>query len=324
MRALWLCILFCLSAAAVQAHEVRPAYLQITQEAGAEFSVNWKQPVLGGKRLKMTPQFPEVCEVTAGVTQLSAGSVIETSTVNCALDTGVIRIDGLERTLTDSFIEINYLSGETVRALVKPSNPAFDLGGDTHDTGVGEYLMVGVEHIVMGWDHILFVIGLCLLVRTRQIWMVATSFTLAHSLTLVLAAFGWLALPSRPVEILIALSIVFLGIEIVRKLSGEESLASRRPYLISFFIGLLHGCGFAGALADIGLPKDAELFALVLFNLGIELGQFAIIAGFVLALTLISKASKNLETQIRWVTTYIIAGIAMYWVIDRTQAYWMI
>ncbi len=310
---------FALSASA---HEVRPAFLQLKQTADQTYDVTWKQPVLSGKRLKLTPTFPEGCESIPGQTRFQGSSLVEASTLTCDLSSGKIAIDGLARTLTDVFVEISDLNGDTRRALLKPASPVFNLG-ETKSHGVGEYLMLGVEHILMGWDHILFVIGLALLVRARQIWMVATSFTLAHSLTLALAAFGFLSVPSRPVEILIAMSIVFLGVEIVRKLRGEDTLAARRPYLISFAIGLIHGCGFAGALAEIGLPKGAELMALLLFNFGIELGQFAVIAAFVGALALIGKVNLNFETRLRWVTTYAIAAMAMFWVIDRTKDYWV-
>ena len=306
-----------------QAHEVRPAFLSINQTGETSFSVSWKQPVLSGRRLKLDPSYPEGCEFTPGTTNFSGNSLTETSTLSCALDTGSISIAGLERTLTDTFVEINYLSGETKRALLKPGDPTLNLA-EASANGVRDYLPLGVEHIVFGFDHILFVIGLALLVRARQIWLVATSFTLAHSLTLALAAFGWLVVPSRPVEILIAMSIVFLGVEVVRKLRGEETLAARRPYLISFVIGLLHGCGFAGALADIGLPKGAELTALLLFNVGIELGQFAIIAAFILLMAAICKIDIRFERRFRWVTTYAIAAVAMFWVIDRTKDYWVL
>ncbi len=317
------CFLLILTALPSAAHEVRPAYLQITQTQADEFAVSWKQPVLAGRRLKLDPAYPEDCAVTPADTRLANNALTETSTLSCALEDGAIAINGLERTLTDVFVEINYMSGETKRALLKPGSPSFNISEHT-ESGVRDYFGLGVEHIVFGFDHILFVIGLALLVRGRQIWLVATSFTLAHSITLALAAFGWLVIPGRPVEILIAMSIVFLGIEIVRKLRGEQTLAARRPYLISFVIGLLHGCGFAGALAEIGLPKGAELIALLLFNLGIEAGQFAIIALFIGLIFVIGKIDIRFERRFRWVTTYAIAAIAMYWVIDRTQDYWVL
>jgi hydrogenase/urease accessory protein HupE len=226
----------------------------------------------------------------------------------------------LERTLTDVFAEINYLSGESRTALVKPANPRIRLGGKA-PSAAKHYLWIGVEHIIYGWDHLLFVIGLTLLVARRQIFGVATAFTLAHSITLALAAFGLLTIPIRPVEILIAASIVLLGIEIIRKRSGHKSLATQRPYLISFTIGLIHGCGFASALSEIGLPKGTELLALLLFNVGVELGQFAVIGLTILALMAIAKIGKNALRRTETVLTYGLASIAMFWVIQRMSDY---
>jgi len=218
---------FCFFAFSAQAHEVRPAFLSITETAPAEFTVLWKQPVLDGKRLKIKPTFPDECTVSHNTLSRQAGTVIDSRDVFCTLTEGEISLPGLERTLTDVFAQITY----------------------------------GVEHILLGWDHLLFVIGLTLLVSRRQILGVATAFTLAHSITLIL----------------IAASIVLLGVEIMRKQQGHKTLATQRPYLISFFIGLIHGCGFASALSEIGLPKGTELLALLLFNIGVELGQFAVI-----------------------------------------------
>lgn len=318
---LWISIILwvCLSVSAA-AHEVRPAFLSLTETSPGAFSVVWKQPVLDGKRLKIRPAFPEGCTQTAPIMDRKGATITERSVLNCPLTEGEITLTGLERTLTDVFAEINYLSGETRTALVKPSNPRIPLGGKTA-SAAKHYLWIGVEHILYGWDHLLFVIGLTLLVARRQILGVATAFTLAHSITLALAAFGLLTIPIRPVEILIAASIVLLGIEIIRKQRGHKSLATQRPYLISFTIGLIHGCGFASALSEIGLPKGTELLALLLFNLGVELGQFAVIGLTLLALIAIAKISKNLLRKTETVLTYGLASIAMFWVIQRMSDY---
>lgn len=304
------------------AHEVRPAFLKLSETKAGSFDVSWKQPVISGKRLKLVPTFPQTCEQSPATSNFVEGAITETSSLTCELTAGTIGIDGLERTLTDVFVEINYVSGETRRELLKPNATSFDLSTETSNT-TWDYLKLGLEHIIFGWDHLLFVIGLALLVTRRQVWGVATAFTVAHSITLVLAAFGLLNIPTRPVEILIALSIVVLGVEVIRKLQGKDSLATRRPYLISFGIGLIHGCGFASALADIGLPKGAELLALLLFNIGIELGQFAVIAATLIVLALLARVSLNTMRKAEYVTTYLFASIAMFWVIDRMKDYWV-
>lgn len=304
------------------AHEVRPAFLQLTETSEGVFSVVWKQPVTNNRRLKITLVFPELCTQSSITQTRQQGTVSESSTITCGLNKGMITLEGLDRTLTDAFIEITFLDGTTRRSLIKPSNISLDLTAD-EESPAKHYLWIGVEHIIFGWDHLLFVMGLTLLVARRQIWGVATAFTLAHSLTLAAAAFGVLVIPIRPVEILIAASIVLLGVEILRKLKGIDSLATRRPYLISFIIGLIHGCGFASALSDIGLPKGTELLALFLFNLGVELGQFGVIALFILVLIVIAKAGTKPMRYAQILTAYAISTVGMFWVIDRLSQYWV-
>jgi len=154
------------------------------------------------------------------------------------------------------------------------------------------YLWIGVEHIIFGWDHLLFVIGLCLLVGGRRVWGVATAFTLAHSITLAATAIGGVTLPS-----------------------------AKRPYLIAFAVGLIHGFGFAGALADIGLPQGTELLALLLFNIGVELGQFAVIALALFVLWGLTKRGGNWRKYAEVCTVYVFASVAMFWVFQRVAPY---
>ena len=303
------------------AHEVRPAYLQVTEISAGEFDVVWKQPVMDGKRLKIKPVFPDACEEIGARDIRSAGATVtERYTVSCDLISGVISLDGLERTLTDAFIRVDYLSGAQKSGVIKPSAPRFDLGSDSTSPAI-DYIKIGVDHIIYGWDHLLFVIGLVMLVSRRQIIGVATAFTVAHSLTLALAAFGVLNLPTRPVEILIAMSIVLLAVEIIRKSRGAASLAASKPYLISFVIGLIHGAGFASALSDIGLPKGTELLALLLFNLGVELGQLAIILALLALLWMAAKAIKNSRKPLEFASAYLIGTIGIYWTVQRLSDY---
>ena len=320
MRILLSIFLWIAISLSANAHEVRPAYLSLTEKSPAEFAVTWKQPVLDGRRLKIKPSFPQGCTQTTPMADRKGATITERSVLSCPLTHGEIVLEGLERTLSDVFAEINYLSGETRTALVKPSKPRITLGGKA-SSAAKHYLWIGVEHIIYGWDHLLFVIGLTLLVARRQILGVATAFTLAHSITLGLAAFGLLNIPIRPVEILIAASIVLLGVEIMRKRQGHKSLATERPYLISFVIGLIHGCGFASALSEIGLPKGTELLALLLFNIGVELGQFAIIGLTIIALIFIAKIGTNALRRTEIFLTYGLASIAMFWFIQRMSDY---
>ena len=305
------------------AHEVRPAFLNVTETAPSTFDVIWKQPVLDNRRLKIIPDFPHDCTATQPVMTRAKNTVSERWEIICDLNSGNITFAGLERTLTDIFVEIRYQNQESRSALIKPSDPVMRLD-QKPQSPAKEYLRIGVDHIIYGWDHLLFVLGLVLLVNRRQVWGVATAFTLAHSITLGLAAFGLLTIPIRPVEILIALSIVLLGVEIIQKLRGTPGLGARRPYLISFMIGLIHGCGFASALSEIGLPKGTELLALLLFNIGVELGQFAVIALVVVIFLVLGKWAKKTVRPLEYAITYAISTIAMYWVIERMGEYWII
>lgn len=302
------------------AHEVRPAYLSITEDSTAEFTVIWKQPILDGKRLRIKPIFPEICTKSNSKTSIENSTIIEKLNLKCELVKGEILISGLEQTMTDVIIKIDYQSGKRNTSLVKPNDPKFILGAKTSTIG-NNYLSIGIDHILKGWDHLLFIIGLVLLINRKQILGVATAFTVAHSLTLGLAAFSIINLPSQPVEILIAMSIVLLGIEIMRKKSGATSISSKHPYYIALLIGLIHGCGFAGALADIGLPKGMELFSLLLFNLGVELGQFAVIGLAILALTILTRVSVELRKMTEVILTYGISSIGMFWIIERASNY---
>lgn len=324
MRRLFLAVLAALTflsiALSAAAHEVRPAFLRVSETTAGEFNVVWKQPVLSGRRLKIKPSFPAGCTQSEPRLDRSRDTVAERFTVICDLRQGILSLPGLENTLTDAFVEIRYLDEEPRSTLLKPANPSLNLSGPTASPAK-EYLRIGVDHIIFGWDHLLFVIGLTLLVGGRKVWGVATAFTLAHSITLAATALGGAALPSRPVEILIAGSIVLLGVEVLRKQRGEKTLGARRPYLIAFVIGLIHGFGFAGALADIGLPTGTELVALLLFNLGVELGQFVVIALALSVLWAVTKLGQSWRKGLETVAVYSFASVAMFWVIQRTLPY---
>lgn len=321
IRALFISLLLWIFAASAHAHEVRPAYLKLTETAQDEFSVIWKQPQVDNRRLKIKPVFPEVCSETSERGLENYGdTVIERWSLACPLTSGTLTLEGLDRTLTDAFVDIDFLSRDDIRTVLKPSQISLDLA-DAPTSAVGSYLKIGIEHVLAGWDHLLFILGLVLLVRPRQVIGVATSFTVAHSLTLAITAMGLVTVPSRPVEILIAASIVLLAIEVIRKHRGETSLATRKPWLIAFAIGLIHGFGFAGALADIGLPKGQELLALFLFNIGVEVGQVIVILIAFCALWAIAKISKPTRRFTETLVTYSIGAIGMFWVIERLSAY---
>jgi hydrogenase/urease accessory protein HupE len=231
-----------------------------------------------------------------------------------------LAIAGLESTITDVLVRVNHGDGRLESHLLRPTTPSVTFGGHTGLTerALG-YVQLGVQHILLGADHLLFVLGLMLIVANR--WMLVktlTAFTVAHSITLALATLGYASAPLLPLNAAIALSILFLGPEIVRAWRGETSFTIRHPWVVAFAFGLLHGFGFASGLTEVGLPKDEIPLALLLFNIGVELGQLA----FVLLVVLLERAFRVLE--VRWplplqrLPGYVVGTLGAFWTIQRT------
>ncbi|MGE0625331.1 MAG: HupE/UreJ family protein [Pseudomonadales bacterium] len=313
-----LLLLALLPALAAVAHEVRPAYLSIEETEPGVHRVTWKQPVLGEYRLALDPVLPEHCEVLSeGLPENTGAALISRWDVRCDLSHGVIFIQGLSRTLTDVMVRITRLDGEQQTYMLKPDAPTLDLQDPVPP--IAAYLTLGVEHLIFGIDHILFVIGLVLFIPDR--WMLLktiTAFTVAHSLTLALSVLELVRLPQGPVEAVIALSILFLARELMLPEEKRSALMRVRPWLMAFTFGLLHGFGFAGALADIGLPEGDLALALFLFNVGIEIGQLMVIA-VMIAITWISHRLHTLESSVWQRAFTVLMGVAAaYWTIDRT------
>ncbi|MEZ5559100.1 MAG: HupE/UreJ family protein [Pseudomonadales bacterium] len=301
----------------VWAHEVRPAYLQITEHEPGTFEVVWKQPILGDRRLPLDPVLPEACaEVGQTAFENTGSALLQRWTVRCDMRAGEVRISGLSRTLTDVMLEISYQDGDSVRQLLRPSQPSLDLSDPAPP--VATYLLFGVEHLLFGIDHILFVVGLVLFIGNP--WMLLktiTSFTVAHSVTLALSVLGLVRLPQAPVEAVIALSILFLARELMVEKEQQSRIMQIRPWVIAFAFGLLHGFGFAGALADIGLPRAQLATSLFLFNVGIELGQLLIIG---LVLATLWLAARLWQERAHLLTRAFAGGVgclAAFWTIDR-------
>lgn len=292
------------------AHEIRPGLLQVTQTADTHYSVIWKQPLLGERRLPLEPLLEPNCAKLDARIQATASALIERWETRCSLQR--IRIDGLNRTLTDVMLEFTDESGEAQRALLRPESPDYELGSG----GAGSawlYLKLGIEHLLAGYDHVLFVLGLLLLISsTRSLLITITCFTLAHSVTLALSVLGWVQLSQAAVEACIALSIVLLAREV---LSQRASLLKRSPWLAAFGFGLLHGFGFAGALRDIGLPDENLWLALLSFNVGIELGQLLLV-GLWVVLGWLTKSLTSKE-KLRPLLAYGIGGLAVFWTLQR-------
>ncbi len=311
------------------AHDARPAYLQIHEITPGRYDVLWRTPVLSGMRLPVSLRLPDALRpVTEPAVQELSDSLVERRWVEAdagALQGARIGFPGLQATITDVLVRVVLLDGTRSTTLVRPSRPWVELTPARGPVAVaGAYLAHGVEHILLGFDHLLFVLALILIVRSTQVllWTI-TSFTLAHSITLALATLGVVRVPGPPVEAAIALSILLLASEILRMQRDEPSLTARWPWLVAFSFGLLHGFGFAGALTAVGLPPGDVPLALFAFNGGVELGQLAFI-GAVLGGMTVARRMRVLDWLERHavpVTARAIGMLAAFWFFQRLAGF---
>ncbi len=326
MRLLAALVLLLLSCAA-QADELRPGFVELRQRDAAHWSLGWKQPLSapGAPRL-VVPLVPANCRIAEGPhSRVAALALVGSAELNCRgpLAGGTA---GYREILGggDVLLRVAPLQGPVQSYRLTPSSPSAEFAAEPARGQVWRtYGLLGIAHILGGWDHLLFVIALVLLVRRG--WAVAgavTAFTVAHSLTLAGVTLGLVGLPARPVEALIALSIVFLAVELVRarQTGGGPSLTRRFPWAIAFAFGLVHGFGFAGALAEIGLPEGEVPAALVAFNLGVEAGQLAVVLGVLALLAVLGRAARDALAPAIRVAAYAIGITASYWLIDRMVA----
>jgi hydrogenase/urease accessory protein HupE len=307
------------------AHEVRPAYLELRETAPDTYDILWKVAARGGnERLAIYVRFPadaEPLEEPRGTA--IGGAYLERWRVRRpgGLAGQTISVDGLAATDTDVLVRLERADRSTQTARLLPSRPSFVVeAAATWWSVAGAYLRLGVEHILGGVDHLLFVLALLLLVKGwKRLVGTVTAFTVAHSITLAAAALGFVHVPSPPVEACIALSILLLACEIVRAQRGQECLAARWPWVVAFTFGLLHGLGFASALIDVGLPQRAVPLALLAFNIGVEVGQLAFIAAVLGAIALVSRArnAARLRRPALLLATNAIGGLAAFWIIER-------
>jgi hydrogenase/urease accessory protein HupE len=299
-------VLLLLMAASAHAHESRPGYLELREVSDV---------------LQLSPVFPDSCTLTGADRQLLPGAMSTRLTLSCpgGLVGNTIRIAGLEDTMTTVLVRVYHRDGSEETHLVHPIAPFVAIHGTAGWTGRAQaYVQLGVEHILLGVDHLLFVLGLLLIIRDR--WMLVktvSAFTVAHSITLAVATLGYASVPGPPLNAAIALSILFLGPEIVRSWRGETSLTIRQPWMVAFAFGLLHGFGFASGLTATGLPRGEIPLALLLFNVGVEIGQL----GFVCLVLLLERSFRQLEIHWPiWVAHtpgYLVGSLGAFWTIQR-------
>jgi hydrogenase/urease accessory protein HupE len=314
-------------AAVSLAHEARPGYLQLTQTAPTTIELLLKVPAVGDMRLSLSPRLPGHCEpIAPAVAHTVDGAYTERATLSCATSlTGeTIRIDGLSSTLTDVLVRFERLDGTVQVVRLTPAAPSFvveELPGALEVART--YLTIGIQHILLGIDHLLFVLALLLVVvGWRRLVATITAFTVAHSITLAAATLGFVSVPQQPVEAVIALSIVFVAGEIVHISQGRPSMTRRWPWIVALVFGLLHGLGFAGALSEVGLPEQSIPLALLLFNLGVELGQLLFIGAVAAVAFLFRAVDTRWPLWTKVLPAYGIGTIAVFWVVERTVGFW--
>ena len=329
-RLLLLGVLFA-AALPAMADEFRPAYLQLRQVDATRYDVLWKVPALDETTtLKVVPVLPHGARSLTPVhSGYAAGTAVQRwrIEVDGGLADKAIEFSNLSAARIDVLVRLERADGSVQLGRVLPIDSRFVI---TASPGAFEvvqtYTVLGIEHILTGFDHLLFVLALVILVKgVRRLIVTVTAFTVAHSFTLVAATLGWVHVPSPPVEASIALSIVFVAGEIIRARQGNSGLTQRYPWVVAFTFGLLHGLGFAGALAEVGLPELSIPIALLFFNIGVEIGQLMFIAA-VLAVIAMGRwmGHRIALSQPQWlwrIPPYAIGGSASYWVIERVAAF---
>jgi hydrogenase/urease accessory protein HupE len=331
----WLHAIFLLVAAVLMgsqaaAHEVRPAFLQVTQNADGRVDVLFKQPSTTTMAVRLEPDISGGL-LSAPPASIEAGMGYQVRNWR-GLDAGAsglggrqLSVHGLDRSITDALVVVRYADGHELQQLLTPARTSMSLDVRGDGLPVATYLKLGITHILTGYDHLLFVLGLVLLVRgVGTLLKTITAFTIAHSITLAATALGVLHVRPAQIEALVALSILFVAVELANAYRGRTSITQRWPWVIAFSFGLLHGSAFAGALAEIGLPRSNIPLALFLFNAGVEIGQLI----FVIVVLAILFAVKRVRLPLSasWMPalvqapTYVIGAFASFWFFERFHA----
>ncbi|MEL7189592.1 MAG: HupE/UreJ family protein [Pseudomonadota bacterium] len=320
-------LLALVAALPLAAHELRPSLVELREVGEGEYIMDWKVTLAigSGRALaeRLEPVIPDNCGVQGETTQrIQSAALMGRASLTCDGDPAGGSF-GLSELLGKSDAIARFVPQDAPSQsfrLTADAPTAVILAEPSPLSVLGDYFIIGAEHILFGWDHLLFVIALVLLVRAP--WPVvkaATAFTIAHSITLVATVLGYSGLPGRPVEALIALSIVFLAVEVALVLRDPErqTLTRRYPWAVAFAFGLFHGFGFAGALADIGLPQTQLAVALFAFNLGVEAGQLLVVAATLIILAGLRRTAENTQHNAVKFATYVIGTTGSFWLIER-------
>jgi HupE / UreJ protein len=308
--------------AILRAHQFAPALLELEEVAPEQVAVAWKQPAIRVQGSRLRPVLPVACEgIGDPVVERQGTGLRARWQIRCpdGLAGKSVGVEGIASSRADVLLRIALLDGRKLRRVLTAEAPSFEITGGGGRLGVVKsYAGLGVEHILTGWDHLLFVLALVLLVGWgRSLLWTVTAFTLGHSVTLALASLGLVRVPQGPIEAAIALSIYFLAVELTAAGRGGTTLTRRAPWVVAGGFGLLHGLGFASALAEVGLPTGEIPLALFAFNVGIELGQLAFVAVVLLATAALQALPVRWPHWSAAVPAYGIGSLAMYWFIER-------
>jgi hydrogenase/urease accessory protein HupE len=305
-------------------HPLDPALLELKETQTGIVDVLWRTPLLQPKNAPLSPVLPDRCQtIEPAVASENGQQLTQTWRLDCGKRSLVgerIGLTGLEKRKTDALMRVKLADGRLIQGVLRAHQPTLEIQAQTSRLDIfHDYLDLGLEHILTGFDHLLFVLGLLLLVRIpRRLFWTITAFTLGHSVTLSLAVLGWIHVPPQPIEILIAASIFVVAVELARQHdTGRETPWIQRPWLMALLFGFLHGLGFAGALAEVGLPDGEIPWALFSFNLGIELGQLIFLAA-VLSLGLLARRGLDyVPTPLKMFPAYLIGSLSAFWIFER-------
>jgi hydrogenase/urease accessory protein HupE len=328
MKRVWLFLaaLFLLWAGPAAADELRPGYLSVSQSSAEAWRLVWKAPIKAGVVTRAKPALPATCTLGTPTAQVIDRSNVTIFTARCpqGIFGKPIGLTGIDAAFIDALIRIAPLGRSVQTAVLTHAAPMITVRAVPDRFEVARtYVRLGIDHILFGFDHLLFVLALVLLIQGG--WRIAqtvTAFTAAHSCTLIATSLNWISLERRPVEVCIALSIIFLAVEIVKARGdaprlSECRVSERWPWLVAFVFGLLHGFGFAGALAEIGLPDGEVPTALLTFNMGVEIGQLLIVGFGLGVLWTLRRFAQRLARRGEIASAYAIGTVAAYWMFAR-------
>lgn len=320
-------VVACLHAPATQAHPLAPVRLELQERDAGVFEVAWRRPLRTRAAVERAPVLPASCtRIESLAPEAAPLYVTERFVVRCpeGLVGQRLAVAGLAESDTDALLRIAFADGRVLQRVLRPAAPALRIPEQTPATAVArDYAELGVGHILGGLDHLLFVFGLLLLVSgVRPLVRTITAFTVGHSVTLSLAVLGFVHVPQAATEVLIAASVFWLAVELARGSAGSPTLLRRRPWLVAGAFGLLHGLGFAGALAEAGLPEADIPLALFSFNVGIEAGQLAFVAAVLAAREAIRRARTTIPRWAEAVPVYAMGTLAAFWCLERALRLW--